>query len=46
MALTYFFKKLYTKFKNKNYFKPAYNLGLDTLYRSAYFNYWLTYIYI
>jgi hypothetical protein len=39
MALTYFSKKLYAKFKNKNYLKPAYNLGLGTLYRLAYLNY-------
>jgi hypothetical protein len=46
MVLTYFFKELYAKFKNKDYSKPAYNLGLGALYRSAYFNYWLTYNYI
>jgi hypothetical protein len=46
MALIDFFKKLYTKFKNKDYPKLAYNLGLDTLYKLACFNYWLTYNYI
>jgi hypothetical protein len=39
MALTYSFRKLYTKFKNKDYLKPAYNLGLGALYRLAYLNY-------